>query len=173
MSTRKKQWYGWHFATVERRLGYGDDRQIRTGRKLSVKGDGPLVLCERGMHASKRPIDALAYAPGPVACFVMLSGLIVERKSKAVAESRTVLAMADATRTLHEFALWCATRALARERKAGHPVDSRSENALAVKRRWLDGGATDAELAAAGDAAWAAAGDWQYGRLLHWTGVTS
>jgi hypothetical protein len=58
-------------------------------------------------------------------------------------------------RTLHEFAIWCAEDAL---KRVGNP-DPRSLNALEVKRRWLDGKATDEELAAAWDAAWDAAGD--------------
>jgi len=66
-------------------------------------------------------------------------------------------------RTLHEFALWCAETALTR----ANATDERSWNALKVKRLWLDGKATDEELAAARDAAmyaakyaaWAAAWD--------------
>ena len=56
-----------------------------------------------------------------------------------------------------EFALWSA------EQVRHLMTDERSTNALDVRRRWLDGNATDEEmsaaLAAAGDAtAWAAAG---------------
>ena len=54
---------------------------------------------------------------------------------------------------LHEFACRITEQALAR---AGNP-DPRSVAAIAVKRRWLRGEATDDELAAASDAAWAAA----------------
>ncbi len=65
--------------------------------------------------------------------------------------------------TLHEFACRCAERALS---CVGNP-DPRSRAAIAVKRAWVRGEATDDELAAAGDAAgaaawaaaWAAAGD--------------
>jgi len=56
-------------------------------------------------------------------------------------------------RTLHEFALWCAETALTR----ANATDERSWNALKVKRLWLDGKATDEELAAARDAAMYAA----------------
>ena len=52
-------------------------------------------------------------------------------------------------RTLHEFAIWCAETALTRAKV----TDERSWNALKVKRLWLDGKATDEELAAARDAA--------------------
>ena len=54
---------------------------------------------------------------------------------------------------LHEFACVCAERALSR---VGNP-DSRSIAAIAAKRAWMRGEITDAELAAARDAAWVAA----------------
>lgn len=56
-------------------------------------------------------------------------------------------------RTLHEFAIWCAETALNRAKV----TDERSWNALKVKRLWLDGKATDKELAAAMYTAWDAA----------------
>lgn len=56
-------------------------------------------------------------------------------------------------RTLHEFACRCAEEAL---RKAG-VTDDRSWNAIRVKRLWMEGKATDAELYAAETAAWTAA----------------
>ena len=51
-------------------------------------------------------------------------------------------------RILHEFACRCAEM---------DDPDPRSINAIAVKRRWIAGEATDEELAAAEAAAWAAA----------------
>ena len=56
---------------------------------------------------------------------------------------------------LHEFACVCAERALSR---VGNP-DSRSIAAIAAKRAWMRGEITDAELAAARDAAWDAERD--------------
>ena len=53
---------------------------------------------------------------------------------------------------LHEFACRCAEDALSR---IDNP-DPRSIHAIAVKRRWIAGEATDEELAAARTAAWAA-----------------
>jgi hypothetical protein len=58
-------------------------------------------------------------------------------------------------RTLHEFAIWCAEEAL----KLVDTPDPRSVAALEVKRKWLDGQATNEELAAAEAARAAAAGD--------------
>ena len=56
---------------------------------------------------------------------------------------------------LHEFACRCAEQALA----LVEAPDPRSVAAIATKRAWLRGEATDDELAAAWDAAWAAAQD--------------
>lgn len=62
-------------------------------------------------------------------------------------------------RTLHEFAVWCAETTLTK----ANVTDERIWNALNVKRLWLNGKATDEELAAARsaarDAAWDAAWD--------------
>lgn len=58
-------------------------------------------------------------------------------------------------RILHESAVWCAEQALALVEQP----DPRSVAAPAVKRRWLDGKATDRELLAAKAAAWLAAQD--------------
>jgi hypothetical protein len=65
--------------------------------------------------------------------------------------------MADATKTLHEFACWCAEQALLREREAGREPDKRSWAAIETKRKWLKGKVTDEELDAASVAADAAA----------------
>ncbi len=50
---------------------------------------------------------------------------------------------------LHAFACDCAERALQREREAGREPDARSWRAIQMKRRWLQGEASDEELAAA------------------------
>ena len=104
MSLRtKKTLLAWHFAPSDGRLGYDDGREIKVGETLAVKP--PIALCERGLHASVRAIDALRYASGDLACRVELSGKIVAPKSedKAVATERTVLAMVDATLIMPEF----------------------------------------------------------------------
>lgn len=64
-------------------------------------------------------------------------------------------------RILHEFACWCAEDALSHVENA----DERSWNAIKVKRAWLRGEASDAERAAALDAARAAAREQQVEHL--------
>ena len=139
---------------------FGSHRKIEAGKTYRVAGKP--VLCEHGLHASKRIIDALRYAPSDAkyVCLVELGGAVKLDTDKAVATRRTVLAMADVEIILHEFACWCAEQALKAERKAGREPDERSWAAIRVKRRWLKGQATDeqweAARAAAREAAWAA-----------------
>jgi len=130
--------------------------RVETGMTLTVEGD--LKLCDNGIHYSERPINALKYAPGGHVCLVRPGQERLISDDKACAAEVVIVAHADATRVLHEFAIWCAERALA---LIDNP-DSRSLAALKTKRRWLDGKANDEELAAAGavakDAAWNAVG---------------
>ena len=150
------RWLGWHFLNENGRTGYGNRKPV-PGATMHCHGE--LVLCQNGLHASKRAIDALHYATGSIIQRVELVGERRDESDKSCARSRGCLWIADATRTLHEFALWCGEVALDAEREAGRKPDARSVEVLAVKRRWLDGLATDAELDAARDAAWAAARD--------------
>jgi len=110
----------------------------------------------------------LAYAPGPFVALCDLGGEIVPhgRDKIAASERHYLTGYVDATRVLHDFACWCATKALDAAEVRGEKVDPRSRKAVAVKLAWLDGKATDAELAAAGDAAWAAA--WAASRDAAW-----
>jgi hypothetical protein len=128
-------------------------RSLRVKQGQTLVWRQPLELCKRGLHASMLPLDALAYAPGCMVCRVECSGETLHGEDKLVCSRRRVLWMADATMVLHEFAIWCAERALA---LADNP-DERSLNVLRVKRLWLAGKATNGELSAAWEAAWAAA----------------
>ena len=145
--------YAWHFLPEDRRLSNGDNRLVVPGKRHTVRGD--IVLCEHGLHASERPIDTLKYAKSAMIQRVKMHGTVVHGNDKLVASSRTCMWIADAAMVLHEFACLCAEDALA---LIPNP-DPRSVNAIAVKRAWLRGQATDDELAAARDAAWDAARD--------------
>ena len=57
-------------------------------------------------------------------------------------------------RMLHLFACWCAEQTLQAEREAGREPDSTSWAAIEVKHRWVDGAASDDELAVARADAW-------------------
>ena len=147
---------GWHFLAEDRRLLYGSKEIVEAGQTYTASG--PLVMCQNGMHACKRPIDALPYAPGPIVCRVRLRGEMIHDTIKSVARSRQVLWMADATGLLHEFAFSIATHALLSAEAQHILVCPESWQALTVKTRWLKGQATDKELDAARAAARAAAG---------------
>ena len=147
---------GYHFAGAT----------LRDGRPLPRKGDvltheGGVVPCESGLHASEHALDALGFAPGAMVARVRLSGVVIAHGGDKYAASvrENLTDYMDATRTLHEFACWCATQTLDREEAAGRIVDPRSRRAVAVKLDWLGGRATDGQLAAAGAAARAAAWD--------------
>jgi hypothetical protein len=157
----------WHFVHQSRRTAiYVDGRPEYTGPVvdpgLVQRIDGTPICCVRGMHASPRAIDALAYAPGPIVCRVELDGEIDRQSDKCAAQVRRVLWVADATRTLHEFACECAESVL---HLVPHEYSIAAALAIYVKRLWLDGEADDDDLdaaraaarAAARDAAWAAA----------------
>ncbi len=145
---------GWHFLTDEGRTGQGN-LLVYPGQVLRVEGE--IVPCANGLHASRKALDALQYAPGATVQRVVVRGDIREEGDKFAGRERECLWTADASRVLHEFAIWCAEEAL----KTTGDADPRSLKALEVKRLWLEGKATDEEL----DAARAAARDAQNERL--------
>ena len=146
---------GWHFAAA----GPNGTPVLRDGT-LAVAGTvrvkGPLVLCEWGLHASERALDALKYAPGPWLSLVELSGEVVRGEDKAVATARTAGGYRDVSSILHEFAVRCAVRALERVQVP----DERSWAACDLTLGWLMGVVADETLCdAADDAADADYGD--------------
>jgi len=144
---RIKAMKAWHFIRNDRRLGYGDNRIVKTGRTHSVSGD--ICPCRNGMHGSKRIIDALGYARGNIICRVDITGDIIEDDDKMAGRNRRVIWMRDVTNILHEFACRCAEDAL----KLVPKPDPRSIAAIKAKRDWLDGKIGGEELIAAERAA--------------------
>jgi len=151
-----------HFLGDDRCLRYTPHTLVETGLRLEV--EPPLELCSHGLHGSVRALNALYYAPGAMVCRTRHSGVVLQPagEDKLCSSVREVIAgPVDATRVLHEFAVWVATQALEGERAAGREPDPLCWKALEVKLLWLDGKATDSELDAARDAArdaaWAAA----------------
>lgn len=142
MSTIK----AWHFvkANGKRRGGLIEE----AGKTYHFDGDP--VMCNCGLHASRRLIDALKFAPGTRLRRVSCWGLGAEDQDKLVCRHRKVLWEMDVTMILHEFACRVAEDAL----RTAKAKDERSWNAIRVKRAWIKGEATDGELTAVGNAAW-------------------
>jgi len=96
----------WYFSQANKQLRYDDNRIIRPGITHTVKCKP--ILCEAGLHGSKKILDALSYAPGPYVWRVELSGDIVVGDDKVAATERKYLWGFDATDTLRVFARRCA-----------------------------------------------------------------
>jgi len=146
-------WLGWHWIRADRRLCFAPHIRVEVGHTLCLPDGEMPILCERGFHACKRALNALRYCEprvGVIACRVRLSGRLIEASGhdKAVASERTVLWMVEADRVLHEFACWCAEAALVGWITRGEAVDPRGWQAIATKRAWLAGDASDGERAA-------------------------
>ena len=96
----------WHWTQVDKTLGYSDGRVVVVGETLIHEGE--LILCSQGLHASRRLVDALHYAPGCYVWRVELSGTIIRGRDKLVASERTALWGFDATKLVLDFARRCA-----------------------------------------------------------------
>ena len=152
----------WHWAVKDK----DGKLRLRDGRDVPAVGvslihEGEVEMCNSGLHASRRVIDALAYIPdgATVLCRVKCEDVVAEQDDKLVCRQRTVVWSHDCKKLLHEAACIFAERALT---IAGIKDDGRnaSWNAIRVKRLWLKGEATDEQLKEARDAAgeaWAAA----------------
>lgn len=112
-----------------------------------LKHDGPCIMCESGLHASRDPFDALQYAPGNTLCLVEIRDIVAEQDDKLVCRERMIVKRIDATDLLRSFARRCA---LDVAHLWGMP---------AVVRAYLETGDESLRAAArnaARDAAWAA-----------------
>jgi len=139
----------------------------RDGRPVPPDGEwlvheGEVIMCAAGLHASRRPFDALRYAPGETLCLVGCEGILDEDTDKFVCRRRRIVRRIDATRMLREFARICALSVI------------HLWNAPLVVRQYLETGdesLRDVALAAAPDVEWAAArasASWAAARDAAW-----
>lgn len=154
--------YAWHFV----------GKTLRNGALIPKDGewlrhDGPLKLCQSGLHVSTRIIDALRYAPGSTICRVGWRGEHIADLDKIDCRERKIIWRLDVEEQLRVFARWCALQVkdqwdmpdiVLRYLKTG----DESIRTAARDAAWAASGAAawaagDAAGAAAGDAAWAAA----------------
>ena len=145
--------YAWHFL---------NGNKLRDGRDAPEDGvpliyDGPVKICESGLHASKRLIDALTYAPGCTLCLVECEDIHEEHGDKLVCSKRTILWQIPEERmkrVLVWFAYWCAAAAAAARAAADAAADAYAARAAAYAGN-VDAYAARAAAYAA-DAAYAA-----------------
>ena len=123
---------GYYFSTKDKRLRYGDNREIAVG--VTHKVEGKLKLYKWGLHFSKRAIDALKYAPGSYLWIVEASGEVIEGADKCCASERTYINGFDATELLREFARKVALKNI----KKIKPYCSEDDYELII--RWLKTG---------------------------------
>jgi len=135
---------------------------LRDGRPVPADGewlehDGPMAMCKSGLHASRKILDALRYAPGNTICRVECEDVVEEQDDKLMCRRRRILWQVDGEALLRDFArrcaldvihLWDAPKVVVRYLKTG---DESSRDAARATAR-------AAARAAARDAAWATAG---------------
>lgn len=84
--------------------------KLRDGRDVPPDGvwlehNGPVRICERGLHASFDPFDALLFAPGEILCKVEVDEIVDSSQAdKFVCRRRRIIARLDATQLLRKFA---------------------------------------------------------------------
>jgi hypothetical protein len=140
----------WHFLPAMGKLHYKDSRSVVVGETLTH--EGPMKICESGLHASEDILDALSFRRGSVLCRVEVSGDIQRQDDKLCGRNRKCLSMRDITAELREFALLCAEKVLPIFEKK-YPNDTRVRDCILVTRKFLKGEASKEELVAARKAA--------------------
>ena len=170
--------------TPERRAWHFTGVALRDGRPIPAVGEwlvhnGEVVICNSGLHASERLLDALRYAPGLTLHRVTCEDVVGEQEDKLVCrrrriDSSCVVPMRAVVRLAIEsacLAAWCAGLYLpdllvALEACDREDWDAAAANAAqnatwaAARGAWNAAGAAAANAAwnAAGAAAWNAAG---------------
>ena len=149
----------WHFLRQNWETNSGS---IKTKVGDTYHVEPPIKICSRGMHGSRKVLDALGHLAGPILTLCEVWGEFAEQSGKIVAEYRRPLWGKDISTELNEWACCNAEVALL----VAEIEDSRCWEAIEAKRAWLRGEISDKELAAA----WAAARDaaWDAARAAAW-----
>ncbi len=89
----------WHFV----------DETLKDGAPVPADGerlahDGPVSLCEGGLHASEQVLDALKFAPGNIICRVECDDVGERQSDKFVCGARTIVWRIDGEEVLRAFA---------------------------------------------------------------------
>ena len=149
----------WKFIRADLKLCHDETKSWKVGKTQEVDTSlRKLDLCNWGLHASVKSMDALQYASSERVrlALVEVSGETINGYDKLCAERMKPLYIASeksTQRALRLFACRCARKAL----KLVKNPDPRSVKAVEVSEAYANGRATQAELVAAGAAAGAAA----------------
>lgn len=100
----------WHFVSNDNILR--DGRPVPALRETLTHPEQDLRLCESGLHASARLIDALTYAPGTIVCKVKCGGRIINGVDKVVCSKRTIYFKYDCQEQIRAFSRWCALQVI-------------------------------------------------------------
>ena len=151
----EKKILAWHFLTDDRMLAHQTPPMEVAPGYIYGEPNGDIIICERGMHASRRVYDALGFAQGSQLCRVRVWGDVQEQNDKIVGRYREVLAIRDVASELRLWGCWCVRNTPITGGKTVWDLltDVRSRNAIEVAERFTRGEVTREEL----DAAWAAA----------------
>ena len=147
----------WHFLYKNNKMR---DKKVapKDGVKLTYN-DTP-IMCQRGLHASIKPYDALQHAPGPILCLVECEGVVIPGDDKLVCTERTIIARMDAMEMLRYYARmqalkatqqWDAPQAVLEWLMTG------GESYRSAARSAAEAAAWSAARSAAWSAAWSAA----------------
>lgn len=131
-----------HILDSDRKLKYGDGREVVPGKELKMPGSDKLkpVLCIIGMHASKEIVCARQYMrprPGTWICIVRLNTNLIHDRDKSVGARRTVVAMRQIRtwRQADSYTFWnskCAYKWVMA--KPWNPDNDRSDRRARVKK---------------------------------------
>jgi len=106
----------WHFCELEdgKLITYQGDPRLLIPMPLNgepgewLEHVGEVLICEKGLHASKAIMEALRYSRGFVICRVEVRDIVDQQADKVVARQRRVLWWVDGEDLLRRFARLCA-----------------------------------------------------------------
>ena len=99
----------WHGTRAD-----GTTRHLKIKEVVGVKTflAGNVELCANALHGSVRAVDMLRYSEGLWIKRTLHEGTILHDTDKIGSSERTVVAEADATQVVLDWAFWCADRAV-------------------------------------------------------------